>query len=194
MENVKEAVKGLMQSEFDQFLSWMLVDERKRRETEEATEQALMEAFDQAIETGQMQDIEAVTMEQAEESPDAIPEWVNPGTIHSKMYRLGQVVRHNGRIWISNYNGLNSWEPGGVGVYDFVWEDITAEVEPPVETPEPEETESEGEPIPFFVQPTGGHDAYKIGDKVSYNDAVWESVIDNNVWSPDDYPAGWTKL
>lgn len=34
-----------------------------------------------------------------------------------------------------------------------------------------------------------------IGDKVYYptaEDSIYESVIDNNVWSPTAYPAGWT--
>ena len=29
------------------------------------------------------------------------------------------------------------------------------------------------------------------GDKVIFNGTTYESVIDNNVWSPADYPAGW---
>lgn len=44
---------------------------------------------------------------------------------------------------------------------------------------------------PEFVQPTGAHDAYKAGDKITYNGKHYVSKIDNNVWSPDDYPAGW---
>ena len=45
--------------------------------------------------------------------------------------------------------------------------------------------------IPDWVQPTGAHDAYQVGDKVTYNGQVYESLIDANVWSPDAYPAGW---
>jgi len=37
---------------------------------------------------------------------------------------------------------------------------------------------------PAWVQPTGSHDAYMAGDKVSHNDHHWESLIDNNVWEP----------
>ena len=48
--------------------------------------------------------------------------------------------------------------------------------------------------IPEWVQPDGAHDAYSIGDKVTYNDHVWESSIDANVWSPSAYPEGWTDL
>ena len=45
-----------------------------------------------------------------------------------------------------------------------------------------------------FVQPSGAHDAYNVGDRVSYHEKVYESVIDGNVWSPDVYPAGWTEV
>ena len=48
--------------------------------------------------------------------------------------------------------------------------------------------------IPVWRQPTGAQDAYNTGDKVHYPDAdgpVYESTVDNNVWSPADYPAGW---
>ena len=51
--------------------------------------------------------------------------------------------------------------------------------------------------ISVWVQPTGGHDAYNIGDKVHFptiNDPVYESLINANVWSPSVYPAGWKLL
>ena len=51
--------------------------------------------------------------------------------------------------------------------------------------------------IPVWRQPTGAQDAYNTGDKVHYPDAdspVYESTVDNNVWSPEDYPAGWEKV
>lgn len=32
------------------------------------------------------------------------------------------------------------------------------------------------------------------GDKVTYNGKVYMSLIDNNVWSPDAYPAGWQEV
>jgi hypothetical protein len=48
--------------------------------------------------------------------------------------------------------------------------------------------------IAEWVQPTGSHDAYNIGDKVSFNGQNYESLINGNVWSPAAYPAGWKKL
>ena len=50
------------------------------------------------------------------------------------------------------------------------------------------------EEYPEYVQPTGGHDAYKIGDKVTYNGQKYECLIDNCVWTPDVYPQGWKLI
>ena len=58
------------------------------------------------------------------------------------------------------------------------------EPEQPVETDE----------YPEFVQPTGAHDAYKIGDKITYNGKKYICKLDNCVWAPDVYPAGWEEV
>lgn len=43
-----------------------------------------------------------------------------------------------------------------------------------------------------WVQPSGAHDAYAAGDVIKYTDGkTYKSLIDNNVWAPDAYPAGW---
>lgn len=47
---------------------------------------------------------------------------------------------------------------------------------------------------PEFVQPTGAHDAYKKGDKVTFNGKHYISLIDANVYSPAAYPAGWKEI
>ena len=44
---------------------------------------------------------------------------------------------------------------------------------------------------PVWAQPTGAHDAYNMGDIVSYNGVLYESLMDGNTYSPDAYPAGW---
>ena len=46
---------------------------------------------------------------------------------------------------------------------------------------------------PEYVQPTGAHDSYKVGDKVTYNGKKYICKMDNCVWSPDVYPAGWEE-
>ena len=42
-----------------------------------------------------------------------------------------------------------------------------------------------------WSKPSGSHDAYNIGDIVDYNGTLYKSLIDGNVYSPDEYPAGW---
>ena len=48
--------------------------------------------------------------------------------------------------------------------------------------------------IPEFVQPTGAHDAYNIGDKVIFEGQTYESLVDANVYSPTAYPQGWQVI
>lgn len=36
--------------------------------------------------------------------------------------------------------------------------------------------------------------AYNKGDKVRFEGKTYESLIDNNVWSPSAYPAGWKEI
>ena len=45
---------------------------------------------------------------------------------------------------------------------------------------------------PEWVQPTGAHDAYAKGDKVTHNSKKWTSDVDANVWEPGVY--GWTEV
>lgn len=92
-------------------------------------------------------------------------------------YPAGAVVTHNGKTWEST-TPANVWEPGVSG-----WREQVA-----IDPDTGEQT------VPEYRQPTGGHDAYNIGDKVTWSGAVYESVINGNVWTPDAYPQGWRKL
>lgn len=47
--------------------------------------------------------------------------------------------------------------------------------------------------IPEWVQPDSTN-PYMTGDKVMFNGKVYESVIDNNTWSPETYPQGWKEV
>lgn len=44
---------------------------------------------------------------------------------------------------------------------------------------------------PEWVQPQGAQDAYMTGDKVTFAGTHYVSLVDNNTWSPADYPQGW---
>lgn len=51
--------------------------------------------------------------------------------------------------------------------------------------------------IPVWKQPTGAQDAYMKGDRVWFpdeNTTIYESLINNNTWSPEAYPAGWKEI
>ena len=47
--------------------------------------------------------------------------------------------------------------------------------------------------IPEFEQPDSTN-PYMKGDRVIFNGKVYESLIDNNVYSPEAYPAGWKEV
>lgn len=61
------------------------------------------------------------------------------------------------------------------------------------ETGTEDSTESEEE-YPEYVQPTGAHDAYKTGDKITFNGEKYICKIDGCVWDPITYPAAWEKV
>ena len=66
------------------------------------------------------------------------------------------------------------------------------------ETDEPSEDEEQVggqvEEYPEYVKPTGGHDAHMKGYKTTYKGKKFISLIDNNVWTPDEYPQGWKEV
>lgn len=95
-------------------------------------------------------------------------EWRQPTGAHDA-YPAGWIVTHNGTEWES-LTPANVWGPGVTG-----WREVVTDPETP----------------PEWVQPTGAHDAYQIGDRVTYNGAIYTSLISDNVWAPTDYPAGW---
>ena len=115
-------------------------------------------------------------------SADGTPKWVQPVGA-TDAYNKGDIVEHNGAKWVSDIDA-NVWEPG---VYGWTKQGDQQPTEP--ETPD-----TPTDDIEDFVQPTGAHDAYAKGAKVRFNGKVYESVIDNNTYSPSAYPAGWKEI
>lgn len=95
-------------------------------------------------------------------------EWIQP-TSAADAYPLGWIAAHNGKMWTSLVGG-NVWEPG-----TSAWRELA----------------SDPDVAPEWIQPTGGHDAYNTGDRVTFEGAEYVSKIDGNTWSPTAYPAGW---
>lgn len=56
------------------------------------------------------------------------------------------------------------------------------------ETDEPIE---EVEEFKKYVQPTGVHNAYRIGDKIAFNGKKYTCIMDYAVYDPITYPYAW---
>ena len=70
------------------------------------------------------------------------------------------------------------------------WRELAPEgVEVP-DDPEPEPVPD----APAYVQPTGAHDAYQAGDRVTFQGRVYEAVLNAVVWSPLAYPQAWKEV
>lgn len=62
---------------------------------------------------------------------------------------------------------------------------------------EPADPEAPAEEYPEYVPPTGAHDAYHNGDKVTYNGKRYVCIAPEGVavvWDPDTYPAYWEEV
>lgn len=119
--------------------------------------------------------VQTLSDEMALEVPSVFPVW-QAGV----EYEVGFKLRHNDILYkvLQAHTSQDDWTPDvAVSLFAKV---ITGEVDP--ETGEID--------IPEWVQPDSTN-AYMAGDKVIYEGVVYESTIDNNVWSPADYPAGW---
>lgn len=57
--------------------------------------------------------------------------------------------------------------------------------------------EEPAEEYPAYVQPTGAHDVYHNGDKITYNGTKYTCIAPEGVacvWNPDTYPAYWQEV
>lgn len=95
----------------------------------------------------------------------------------------------------TNANAENSYASLQVQVNNIYTEidSIKSRLNALERTEEPTEP-SETEEYPEYVQPTGAHDAYKVGDKITYNGKKYICKMDGCVWNPDTYPAGWEEV
>lgn len=193
MEELQKQVQALDAEDWQTFLNWIVGDEHERRQAQPAIEQAQADIVTELQDAGKLEKPEAATEERAKKDAARVPEWQDPGTDHALMYHYGDVVQYEGKLVRSTHKGLNHWVPGTLGFDGRIWE-IIEEAEESADTEETTETAKPENAAPAFKQPSGGHDAYKQGDRVTYNGAVYESTIPNNVWSPADYPQGWKKL
>ena len=106
------------------------------------------------------------------EGVELFPTW-KTGTAYNVDFK----VRHGGILYacLQAHTSQAGWEPGAA---PSLWATVLI--------PDPDV-------IPDWEQPDSTN-AYKKGDKVRFDGKIYESLIDNNVWSPAAYPAGWREV
>lgn len=92
---------------------------------------------------------------------------LKPVTGAHDVFRLGEVVEHNGKKYVSNHPA-NSWEPGTLE-WQNLWIDIT-----PVDPEAPEV-----KPVQWV---TGDYYKYKVGTQVYNKGKVWEAINTTHTW------------
>ena len=88
-------------------------------------------------------------------------------------YVAGDRVQHDGTLYkcVQAHTSQTDWTPDAIPA---LWVVVSIDE------------------YPEWVQPTGAHDAYNTGDKVSYNGKHYVCAIDANTYAPDVY--GWDVM
>lgn len=92
-------------------------------------------------------------------------------------YEIGDRVRYNSILYrcLQSHTSLSNWNPVDA---PSLWAKVLI--------PSPDI-------IPEWEQPDSTN-PYQIGDKVRYKGHIYESIIANNIWSPEAYPGGWKLI
>ena len=93
-----------------------------------------------------------------------------PAWVVGRAYAVGDRVQYNGTLYkcVQAHTSQADWTPD---VTPALWVVVSLDE------------------YPEWVQPTGAHDAYNTGDKVSYNGQHYVCTSNANVYAPDVY--GW---
>lgn len=104
---------------------------------------------------------------------------------NAKPYTAGERIVYDGKLYkvLQGHTSQDDWTPGKAP-------SLFSEVLTSTVSDDGTVTEDD---IKDWVQPDSTN-AYKTGDKVRYNGKTYESLIDNNTWSPEAYPAGWKEV
>ena len=115
----------------------------------------------------------SISDEVAEKIPEVFPTWDGNG----KEYKKDDRVQYNSVLYkvLQDHTSQSTWTPTDAP-------SLFAKVL----------TSTDGEPQEW-EQPDSTN-AYMKGDKVIFNGKVYESLVDNNVWSPEAYPDGWEEV
>ena len=91
-----------------------------------------------------------------------------------KKYKVGKYLNHKGVLYkvLTDHTSQSDWSPDkSPSLFANVL------------------TSLDGTPKEW-VQPDSTN-PYMTGDKVIFEGVIYESIIDNNIWSPSAYPQGW---
>lgn len=93
-----------------------------------------------------------------------------PAWVAGKAYAVSDRVRYDGTLYkcIQAHTSQSDWAPSATPA---LWKTVSVDE------------------YPEWVQPTGAHDAYNKGDKVTYNGQRYVCTSNANVYAPDVY--GW---
>lgn len=93
-----------------------------------------------------------------------------PAWVVGKAYAVNDRAQYNGTLYkcVQAHTSQTDWMPSATPA---LWKTVSVDE------------------YPEWVQPTGAHDAYNKGDKVTYNGQHYVCTSDGNVYAPDVY--GW---
>lgn len=133
--------------------------------------------------------------------------------IQSKVYELRDMLYKINKMYIESYitetqkieldelarnnaNAENSYAPVQEQINNIYNElaQIKSQLNTLLENVEEPSEPSETDEYPEFVQPTGAHDCYNTGAKITFKGNRYTCLIDGCVWSPEEYPQGWKKV
>ena len=119
--------------------------------------------------------------------------WIESAITEEEKTELDELARENA-VAENSYASLKEQVENIYSELDSIKSRL-ATLESTEEGSETEPTEpTEPEEYPEYIQPTGAHDAYHIGDKITYNGKKYICKLDGCVWTPDDYPQGWEEV
>ena len=96
-----------------------------------------------------------------------------PAWVVGKAYAVNDRTQYNGTLYkcVQAHTSQADWMPSATPA---LWKTVSLDE------------------YPEWVQPTGAHDAYNIGDKVTYNGQHYVCTSNANVYAPDVY--GWDLI
>ena len=96
-----------------------------------------------------------------------------PAWVVGKAYAVNDRAQYNSTLYkcVQAHTSQSDWMPSATPA---LWKTVSLDE------------------YPEWVQPTGAHDAYNIGDKVTYNGQHYVCTSNANVYAPDVY--GWDLI